>query len=483
MENQAQEKRVVAATSVLAAIFLTSTKLVVGFFTGSLGILAEAAHSGLDLVAALITLFAVRVSDRPADATHPYGHGKVENLSALAETLLLLLTCIWIIYEAVHRLFFATVEVNPSLWAFLIMALSIVVDFSRSRALARIAKKYHSQALEADALHFSTDIWSSAVVIVGLALVKYGEYRGGDKSAFERADAIAALFVALIVVWVSIRLGRRAVDALLDRAPQGMAESISRLVEGIGGVKHVSRTRVRNVGNKIFVDLIVDVPRYLSLEESHQLTQQIQETVQTIAQDADVVIRTIPLAENEGVLEKIQVVAAHEHLSIHNITTYQTEQGLWIDLDLEVDPDLTFERAHELATGLETRLRAELSQTEASPSIADVNVHIEPRAGESAIGIPLSPGESMHYVERVKNIGLSMKGTSGCYDIELHRVNGKIYLALHLLINSGTSMAEVHDIAEEMERCLRREFPELGRVVIHTEPSEKHRGPMGNDLR
>ena len=175
---QVREKKVVAMTSVAAAVFLTGIKLIVGLMTGSLGILAEAAHSALDLVAAVITFFAVRISDRPADDSHPYGHGKVENLSALAETFLLLLTCVWIVYEAVRRLFFEDIHVDPNLWAFLIMGLSIVIDFSRSRALGRVAKKYGSQALEADALHFSTDIWSSAVVIVGLALVKFGEYRG-----------------------------------------------------------------------------------------------------------------------------------------------------------------------------------------------------------------------------------------------------------------------------------------------------------------
>lgn len=176
MQEQVREKKIVAATSVVAAVFLTGGKLTVGLLTGSLGILAEAAHSALDLVASAITFFAVRISDRPADESHLYGHGKVENLSALAETQLLLITCVWIIYEAMQRLFFVSVKVDASLWAFLIMAISIAVDFSRSRALSRVAKKYKSQALEADALHFRTDIWSSAVVIAGLALVRFGEH-------------------------------------------------------------------------------------------------------------------------------------------------------------------------------------------------------------------------------------------------------------------------------------------------------------------
>jgi cation diffusion facilitator family transporter len=475
MENQVREKKIVAATSVLAAIFLTSVKLIVGLFTGSLGILAEAAHSGLDLIAAMITLFAVRVSDRPADESHLYGHGKVENLSALTETLLLLLTCVWIIYEAIHRLFFAAIDVNPSLWAFLIMGLSILIDFSRSRALARIARKYRSQALEADALHFSTDIWSSAVVIVGLALVKYGQYRGGDKAIFERADAIAALVVAAIVVYVSIRLGRRSVDALLDRAPSGLAERLAHSVENVSGINRVSRARVRDVGGKVFADLSVDVPRHLSFEESHQLTEEVQQMVHAIAPDADVVVYTIPTSERESILEKIQAIAAREHLSVHNINTHRTELGMWIDLDLEVDPKLSFERAHERATGLETKLHDELIRMETSIPIVKINAHIEPRADESVVGTPLSPVESVVYAERVEAIGQGLTGTGGCHDIELHRVDGKVYLSFHLLINSGIPIAEVHGIAEQMEGRLRREFPELGRVVIHTEPSNELR--------
>ncbi len=471
VNNQVREKRIVAATSVVAAVFLTGGKLIVGFMTGSLGILAEAAHSALDLAAAIITFFAIRVSDRPADESHPYGHGKVENLSALAETLLLLLTCVWVIYEAIHRLFFKSVHVDPSLWAFLIMGISIVIDFSRSRALSRVARKYKSQALEADALHFSTDIWSSAVVIVGLALVRFGESRGGDVALFSRADAIAALIVAGIVIYVSLRLGKRAIDALLDRAPQGLAAKIAQAVGDIGGIQHVSQARVRDVGNHMFVDLTVDVPRYLSFEESHRLAEQAQEAVRRISPNADVVVHAEPIAETEGILETIRAVAAREHLSIHNLSTHWTDRGVWIDLDLEVDPNLSFERAHEMATGLEARLRSELIDGEASAAVADINVHIEPRSEESTDGIPLSSPDADRYLERITAIGRELKGCGGAHQIELHEIGGHVYLSLHLLINAGLPIASVHSLAEEMENRLRREFPELGRVVIHTEPS------------
>ena len=467
---QAREKRVVAGTSVVAAVFLTCTKLVVGFMTGSLGILAEAAHSALDLAAAVITFFAVRISDRPADESHLYGHGKVENLSALAETFLLLLTCVWIVYEAVRRLFFEEIDIDPSLWAFLIMGLSIVIDFSRSRALGRVAKKYGSQALEADALHFSTDIWSSAVVIVGLGLVKFGQYRGDASGLYQRADAVAALVVAVIVILVSIRLGRRAVDILLDRAPKGLADRISSSVAALPGVQAVSRTRVRNVGNKVFVDLKVDVPRHLSFEETHLQTQKIQETVYEISPEADVVVHTVPTKANEGILEKIQSVAAREHVSIHNITTHRTAGRMWIDLDLEVDPKLNFERAHELATDLEIKLQDALIHDRISFAVADINVHIEPRAEESAVGEPVAEDNALPYIGTIRAIENELPGSCGCHDITLHKVENNIYLSLHLLIRAGIPIREAHRIAEEMESRLRREIPELGRVVIHTEP-------------
>ena len=439
--------------------------------TGSLGILAEAAHSALDLAAAVVTLFAVRVSDRPADASHLYGHGKVENLSALFETLLLLVTCIWIIYEAMHRLFFVEVKVDPSLWAFLVMGMSIVIDLSRSRALSRVAKKYQSQALEADALHFSTDIWSSAVVIAGLALVRFGDYTGSDRKIFEHADAIAALVVAAIVIYVSLKLGRRAVDALLDRAPKGLADRLSRIVGEIEGIRRVSRIRVRDIGNRVFVDLTVDVPRRFSFEESHQLVQKAEDAVRGICPNADIVAHADPIADREGILEQIHAVAACEHLSVHNVTTHWTDKGVWINLDLEVDPDCSLERAHELATEFENRLRSELMNEEASAPVADINVHIEPRSNGSVRATPLDPARADTYIRRIEEVGRRLKESDGSHQIELYEANGRVYLSFHLLIRADISIAEVHRIAEEMENRLRLEFPELDRVVIHTEPS------------
>jgi cation diffusion facilitator family transporter len=285
------EKRSVALSSVAGALVLTSMKIVVGLSTGSIGILSEAAHSGLDLVAAAVTLWAVRASARPADHTHPYGHGKIENFSALFETGLLLATCVWIAYEAVKRLLSEEVHVEVTPWAFLVMAISIIIDVSRSRALARAAKKHRSQALEADALHFSTDVWSSSVVIVGLTLVWLAPRLG--LPWLVKADAVAALGVAAIAAVISVRLGRKSVDDLLDAAPTGLIERIAHAAS-VPGVIGVSQVRVRQSGPNTFADVVLQVERGLSIERAHELAHGAENAVRKSVEGVDVVVHAEP---------------------------------------------------------------------------------------------------------------------------------------------------------------------------------------------
>ncbi len=293
--TQAQtEKNNAALSSVIAAVGLTSFKLVVGLLTNSLGILAEAAHSALDLVAALMTLFAVRISGKPADKEHHFGHGKVENLSALFETVLLLATSAWIIYEAIQRLFFKKVEVEASIWAFVVMGASIIIDYTRSRILYRAARKYNSQALEADALHFSTDIWSSSVVILGLIGVSLARFIPG-LGWMGQADAIAASVVAVIVVYVSVELGIRTISALLDTAPDGVTEQIVETVENIRGVHDCHAVRIRPSGAHWFVDLHVTMDGRRTLKDTHALTEKIEKKVQGLLPESDVTVHVEPL--------------------------------------------------------------------------------------------------------------------------------------------------------------------------------------------
>ena len=280
-----KEKLGVALNSVFAAIFLTASKIIVGVMTGSLGILSEALHSALDLVAAAITYFSVRVSDKPADEDHHFGHGKIENLSALIETVLLLVTCIWIVYEATHRLTTGNWEIEVTYWSYIVVVSSIIIDVWRSRALMKAAKKFNSQALEADALHFSTDIWSSAVVLLGLICSNFGIYW---------ADSVAALGVAFIVIGVSYRLGKKAIVVLLDQAPVGMKDEIRELAVSISEVKSISQIRIRNAGADYFVDITAQANYDMSFVQAHELSHKIEHAVQAKISRCDVTVHLEP---------------------------------------------------------------------------------------------------------------------------------------------------------------------------------------------
>ncbi|MBF0483846.1 MAG: cation transporter [Candidatus Omnitrophica bacterium] len=287
--HASHEKNKAAGSSVIAALGLTGMKIVVGVMTGSLGIIAEAAHSGLDLVAAVITAFAVKKSAEPADREHPYGHGKFENLSAFVETLLLLFTAGWIIMTAIKHIIAGKVEIEVTFWSFAVMIVSIIVDISRSRMLYRVAKKYNSQALEADALHFSTDIWSSAVVVFGLFCVLLSDWvKGWDFLHY--ADSVAALIIAIIVIQVSMKLGKQTIDSLLDVAPKGLDLKIKTTVEALPYVKNCHKIRIRSLGHQYFIELHVVMDGSIALREAHALTEEIEKVIEGILPDADVTV-------------------------------------------------------------------------------------------------------------------------------------------------------------------------------------------------
>jgi len=287
------EMRKAATRSVAAALGLTGLKVAVGFWSGSLGVLAEAAHSGMDLFAVLVTYSAVRFSGKPPDPGHPYGHGKIEHLSALFEALLLLLTCAWIIGESIARLAARQVLVEASVWTFLVMAISIVVSFLRSRALRRVAAKHRSQALEADALHFQTDMWSAAVVMLGLAGVRIAAWVP-SLGFLQKTDAVAALLVAGLVSVVSVRLGMRTIEGLMDSSPSGAAEQIKARVESIREVRDCHAVRVRHSGPNYFVDLHITLDGRQALEDAHAVTERVEEAVSEVLPGADVTVHPEP---------------------------------------------------------------------------------------------------------------------------------------------------------------------------------------------
>ena len=465
IERSRGEKQRAALSSVLAALGLTGMKLAVGLLSGSLGILAEAAHSGLDLVAAVITLVAVSVSDRPADEAHLYGHGKVENFSALVETLLLFATCAWIVFEAVRRIFFRDVTVDPSAWTFLVVVVSIGVDISRSRMLARAARKHRSQALEADALHFSTDVWSSAVVLVGLVLVWAGrELVPGQAAFLNRADAVAALAVAFIVLFVSYRLGKRTIDVLLDRAPEGLREAIAAAACGVEGVLGAGQVRLRRSGPRTFVDMTIEVDRNLSFERTHAIAEGVEARVQALVPDADVVVHTDPReSERESLARRIRAIAERNQIPVHNVSVHDDRGEIHVDLHLEVDDHLLLHQAHDLASHVEGDLRSEI------PGLKRVNTHIESRGTGIGSGADVTAEEGP-LVARVKSITDAVAGRDCCHNILIRRQGDRLAVSLHCAFDRDLPVVEAHRLSSRIEEALRRDIPAVERVLVHTEP-------------
>jgi cation diffusion facilitator family transporter len=465
-ESMRSEKRAVAGNSVVAAVVITALKIVVGITTGSLGILSEAAHSGLDLVAAVVTFLSIRVSDKPADAEHQYGHGKIENFSAFIETGLLLLTCMWIVYEAFERLFFRKVEIEPSLAAFAVMFLSIGVDYWRSRALGRIAAKYDSQALEADALHFSTDIWSSSVVVLGLLAVLLGRSYG--IGWLRDADPIAALVVAGVVISVSWRLARKTIDALLDAAPSGVRAKIIDAVSQVVGVLEVDRVRIRRAGNRYFADLSVGLARTVTFQRSQQMADAVTATVHQILPDADVMVRSVPRERRgENIFDRIRAVATRHDLNVHDVSVQDLGGRLHVEQHLELDERLTLLEAHNQVTHLEAEIRRDV------PEISSILTHIE---SEPAT---IEPGdESVHnpaLERRLKAIASGFPEIIDTHEVQFKQVRDRLYVSCHCTLSDDMPLARVHDIQTELEIRFKQDAPELFRVLIHPEPSTDNR--------
>ena len=461
------EKRLVALHSLLSAIAITFLKLVVGLSTRSLGILSEAAHSGLDLVAAFITLLSVRVSDKPADAEHQYGHGKVENFSAFLETGLLLLTCVWIVWEAVRRLGgYHSVHIEPSPAAFGVLFASMAVDWWRSGKLRRIARKYDSQALEADALHFTTDIFSSAVVALGLFLVVMADK--WQQPWLVKADAIAALVVSVIIVYVSWRLARQTIDALLDAAPAGYRARILDAALKVNGVIEVERVRLRRAGNRYFADLTVGLARNVTFQRSDQVAAEISDAVHGILPDSDVVIHTVPReSRQENIFDRIRAVAARNNFNVHDVSVQDLSGRLHVEQHLELDENLSLKQAHDLATGVEAEMRKEV------PEISTILTHIESEPATIESGEKVARDAALE--KKLKPIVREFPEVLDMHDIEIKRVRDKVYMSCHCTMSDDLPLSRVHDISTALEIRFKQVAPELFKVLIHPEPQTDNR--------
>ncbi|MDD5109681.1 MAG: cation-efflux pump [Patescibacteria group bacterium] len=456
--TQAHQKKSVALSSVFASVFLTLIKLVVGITTGSLGIISEAAHSALDFVAALLTFFAVRVGDKPADKDHPYGHTKMESVSALIETGLLFLTSAWIIYEAVKRLFFKNVHVETAWYALVIIVISIVVDISRSRALRKVATATHSQALEADALHFSSDIWSSLAVLVGLLAVQFG--------IGSNADSIAALVVAGLVLVTGYKLGKRTIDVLVDAAPEGITDRITHLAKGIDGVLGVAKVRVRHAGAFFFADLTVHVHRKLSLEKVQEICNRIEQQIERALPGVDLTVHAVPLSQdNETIIERVQLIAARHNLAVHDIVAHSQAGRTFVSFDLEVTANLTIGEAHATATQLETAIQNELG------SDLVINTHIEPLRNAVMPSASAPPEETAAVNDAIGAIAATLPGVRGTHDVRVRQSDRQLFVTLHCYFDAETPLEDAHNLASRFEYRLKEKIPHMQRAVVHVEPA------------
>jgi len=474
-EHRSQAKRSAALTSLLAALGITIFKLLSGVFTGSLGMLSEAAHSAIDLIAAAITLITVRVSDLPADEEHNYGHGKLENLSAAAEALIMIGSCAWIAIEAIHRILHHThLDLRWSLWPFVVLVLSMTVDYTRSRNLHRVAAQQRSDALEADALHFGTDIWSSAAVLVGLIAAYLGKRL--QLPALEYADPIAALLVAAIILRVTWRLARQTIDSLLDATPPEtrarIRRDLVRELESTDGILSVERVRVRRSGSNYFVDLTLGLPRNLTFQRSEQITAAATAAVQRSLPGADVVIHAVPTATlGESVFDRIRAVAARSNLAIHDVSVQQDDRALHVEQHLEVPETMSLAEAHEIATQLETNIRHEV------PGIASLLTHIESEPATIANAAQLEASANLE--AQLRKVAALFSEILDIHEITVTRSHGgaanNVQVNCHCTLPDNLPMSRVHQVITEFESEFRLDHPQVSRVFIHPEPATDNR--------
>jgi cation diffusion facilitator family transporter len=464
-EQAGNEKRRAAVSTVLVTLVITVMKVVVGLSTGSLGILAEAADSALDVVAALLTFAAVRISGKPPDESHPYGHGKVENLAALAETSLLLVTCAWIIYEAMNRLLLKSVEVDANVWAFGVVIISMIIAFNRMRALERTAEKHDSQALEASALRFRTDIWTSSVVLLGLTLVKVRELSGGPDFLL-KADAVAGLGVASVVLYLGLKLGKRAAAVLVDTAPEGLADRVKEEAERINGVAMCRQVRLRRAGERSFVDVILEIDGDASFERAHHIAGQVEQAVGRFIPHADIVVHYEPGEPSRDLADRAKRIAQGMGIGVHSIWARKVNGSYHVELHLEVDREASLEEAHELASMLETQVK------EAVPEVSEVTAHIEPVGDATSVGRPLVQGDQAKVEEKMVALVDALVGDGACHGVAIWEEGHRWAASLHCSLSPELTIEEAHALSERLEARLREEIPQLRRVVIHLEPPE-----------
>ena len=457
------EKRQVALHSMLAAAVMTTLKVAAGIFSGSLGVLSDAAHSGLDLAGATLTFFSVSVSDKPADEDHTYGHGKVENISSFVEAGLMAVSCAWIIYEAVQRIAHHTVELRHSIWPVLVLITSIVVDYWRSRQLREVAERTGSPALATDAFHFASDIWSTVAVLAGLGASWLGAVFGIQWLRY--ADPFAAVVVSLMILRITLRLTRETVDVLMDHIPAETRQHIVNEVEQVPGVLGVEQARVRRAGAAYFADLTLALPRRYTFEHTGELVRAATDAVHRALPDADVVIHTVPRkGRAESIFDRVRAVAARNNVSVHELSVQSHHGRLRVELHVELDENMPLLEAHNFVSTMESEILRE------TPEIDSVLTHIESE--------PATIEQPEELVVEDRRIEVALRSAAkhlddvvDVHEIIVRRAGEHIDLTCHCTLPDDLTMQRVHEVITALEDRFKLECPEVQRVTIHPEPA------------
>ena len=450
------EKERTASVSLAASLVLAVAKLAVGLAIGSLALITDALHSCVDFLATGVTLIAVRVADKPADASHPYGHGKFENVAALGEAALLLLLAGGVMVAAVGRIKISEPPPPLSLIAVAVLLIEIIVNAWRARALKRVGRKTQSAALEADALHFASDVFSSLAVLAGFGLIALGHSWG---------DSAAAIGVAALIAGLALRLVTQTINALVDRAPEGVAELLQARIEDLAGVLGVANVRVRSVGASHFADVTIDVPRSLGLEQVAEVKEQTVAAVRAVIADADVTVQSQPVSpSNETVRERVLLVAQRERAAVHHITVQHLNDRLALALDLEVDGGLPLAEAHAAADRLEAAIRREFGRE------AEIAIHIEPLEPEVSDVEDMPEALRHSYIAALEEAAAQIDGLSDIHNVRLRRSARGAVLVAHCRLGPNETVESAHRRVDDLERLVRDRKPEIARIVIHAEP-------------
>jgi cation diffusion facilitator family transporter len=458
MTDAAQVKEKAAFWSIVASAVLTLGKLVAGLLSGSLALLSEAGHGLLDTGATIITYFAVKAADKPADDEHHYGHGKIEAVAALIETGLLAGLAAFVLWEGIHRLMGEPAPVETTPLAFGVLLVSIGVDFFRYRSLARIAKEHRSDALAADALHFSSDLVSSVLVLIGLGATALG---------FHQGDTIAAIGVALFIGIAGYKLGRRTIDTLVDAAPAGVPERLRGIAEAQPGVVAVESLKVRPAGAQIFGEMVISVARTLPLERVLAIKSGIQDAFGSEFPGSSITITANGKAlDQETVLERVLLIAAKRRVPVHHVTVQDVGSRLSVSLDMEVDGRMSISAAHKIASRLEDSIREELGPE------TEVETHIEPLVVASLSGQDVEGALADRVRLALTRHAAECARVSDIHNVRVRRTEHGLVVNYHCHVDPALDVTTVHDLVDVIEQRARADVPDIARIVSHTEPQK-----------